>query len=154
MATLQKMQCSSCGGVIDPYKLCCNSCGMQYRLDHDGKLICVENCNRELIYLNQSIYTRRYQLADPEDIAKYIASSTIHQLVDILAEKILPLVEFQTMYFPDNDEYVTNARIAVAKPNEQYTISNGSPEDILGYGDPPEDRSARAVVRWPKFSRL
>lgn len=149
MATLQRMQCSSCGGVIDPHKLCCNSCGMQYRFDHDGTLIRIENCNRELIYINEGVTVDAFCLADPDAVAHNIAQHTMFELVEKLAKRILPLVEFQTTYMPNSHAYLTHARLAVAKPQAEYTIRYGNKPDILGYGDPTGDRPVRTMIHFP-----
>lgn len=149
MATLQKMQCSSCGGVIDPYKLCCNSCGMQYRLDHDGNVVRVETCNKELIYINEGIAVDAFCIEDPNVAANALARHTMYELVEKLAERILPLVEFQTTYMPDSHSYLTHARLAVAKPQAEYTVRYGDKSNILGYGDPTGDRPVRTIVHFP-----
>ena len=149
MATLQRMPCSSCGGVIDPYKLFCNSCGMQYRLDHGGNVVRVETCNKELIYINEGVAVDAFCLEDPNVAANVLAQHTMYDLVEKLAERILPLVEFQTTYMPYSNSYLTHARLAVAKPQAEYTIHYGNKSDILGYGDPTGDRPVRAVVHFP-----
>ena len=35
MSTLQKLQCDACGGHIERASLTCQSCGMQYRIEHE-----------------------------------------------------------------------------------------------------------------------
>lgn len=122
MSKLEKLQCTSCGGRIDRVTLTCQMCGMQYRLNEDMQPVRVEVSHCKLVNLGTSMAVPAYVLKgeNTEDLMKYTLSELAHNM----AEKILPLMEFQTEYRPEYAEYVTYARMRVAEPNHNYTAFN------------------------------
>ncbi len=134
---MRKLQCTSCGGVIDQSTMRCNMCGMQYMLDSDGRIEIV-NTNRPIILIHEGVTIPADYIFDPEIGAEVMARKTISELTERLAKRILPLVEFQTMYMGMTNSYKTSVRIGVAEPKKEFTIKYGDQRDILGYGDPPD----------------
>lgn len=131
MSKLEKLQCTSCGGHIDRVTLTCQMCGMQYRLDDTMQPIRLEVSHCKLVNLGTSMAVPAYVLMgkNTEDIMKY----TLTELAHNMAEKILPLMEFQTEFDVAHNDYVTYARMRVAEPNHNYTAHNYFRDGMGGY---------------------
>ncbi len=127
MGKLEKLQCTSCGGRIDRLTLTCQMCGMQYRLDEEDRPIRLEVSHLNFVNLGTSMRVPAYALKseNTEDIMKY----TLTELAHNMAEKILPLMEFQTEFDIAHQDYVTYARLRVAEPNSHYTVHNYFSDD-------------------------
>ena len=127
MSKLQKLQCEQCAGKIDGITLTCQSCGMQYRLNEDFTLGRVEVYNRKFQMLEGKIAIPSYVLY--ETGAVEFSEMTLRGLAEGMAEKILPFMEFKTMFSPMDDYYITTVgTIKVAEPSSRNSIG-----DITNY---------------------
>lgn len=115
---MRKLQCTSCGGVIDQSTMRCNMCGMQYMLDSNGRIEIVKT-DRPIILIHEGVTIPADYIFDPEIGAEVMARKTISELTERLARRILPLVEFQTMYRNTNNSYQTSVRIGIVEPKKR-----------------------------------
>jgi len=121
---LKPLICDKCGGQIDRVTLTCKMCGTQYVLDENMKPVRLEVSECRLVTIGSCVAIPKYSLADhPEECTEY----TLRELASKMAEKILPLMELQSMYDPKYNEYVTYARLRVAEPKASipYNLING-----------------------------
>lgn len=122
MSKLQKLQCDNCGGKIDGVTLTCQSCGMQYRLNDDMTLCRVEVFNKRFVTLEGQVGVPTYLIYDENEL-ECIAETTLRSMSEKMAEKLLPFMEFQTMFNPTKNSLDTYGRVQVAIP----TTHNGEP---------------------------
>lgn len=122
MSKLQKLQCDSCGGKIDGVTLTCQSCGMQYRLNDDMTLCRVEVFNKRFVTLDGKVGIPTYLIHDEEDLAQ-VAKMTLQEMSEGMAKKLLPFMEFQTIFNNELMTLDTYGRVQVAIP----TTCNGEP---------------------------
>ena len=110
---MKKLQCSSCGGKIDGITLACQSCGMQYMIDDNFELK-VLNSNLKWSTIEGMICVPAYVLST---IGVDRASEmTLNEMAKSMAPKLLPFMEFQSMFDPRLNEVRTWGRIRVAEP--------------------------------------
>ena len=114
MSKLELLQCKTCGGHIDRDTLTCQSCGAMYRLSEDCIPVKLEVSQLKFKTIcSQTITPAYYVNQYGEDIMKHTLEDMAHQM----AEKLLPLIEFQTEYEPRTMEYITYGRLRVADPH-------------------------------------
>ena len=118
MGKLQKLQCEQCAGKIDGTTLTCQSCGMQYRLNEDFTLGRVEIYKGKFTTIGGNVAVPAYVLSElgPETVSEM----TLQQMAESMVTKILPFMEFQTMFEPRYGELQTYARVRVADPVVKY----------------------------------
>lgn len=114
MSKLQKLQCDQCGGRIDGVTLTCQSCGMQYRLNEDFTLGRIEVSHLNFITIGGSVAVPAYVLNSAD--AKTFSEMTLTKMAEAMAYKILPFMEFQSMFDIRHNEIQTCARVRVAEP--------------------------------------
>ena len=113
MSKLELLQCKTCGGHIDRDTLTCRSCGAMYRLNEDNIPIRFEISEMKIETFYSQVFTPAYLVRNHgEDIMEH----TLEQMAHNMAEKLLPLIEFQTEYDVRNNEYITHGRLRVAHP--------------------------------------
>ena len=114
MGKLELLQCKTCGGHIDRYTLTCQSCGSIYRLTEDFVPIRILPSEMQIATIGGSSRTSR------EDIfvlgEKNASEMTLRHMAEIMAEKLLPYIEFQTSLDPRNGDIVTFGRLRVVNP--------------------------------------
>ena len=116
MSKLEKMVCECCGGHIDRASLECKSCGAPYRLSEDLTPIRITRYDSRVRTFGVECNVPAYFVnINPENAMHH----TLHQLAEQLAEKILPLMEFEHTFNIRNNEYTTYARIRVADPHDR-----------------------------------
>ena len=114
MSKLELLQCKTCGGHIDRDTLTCNHCGAMYRLDENFTPLRVEVSQMRLETISAKTMTPAYYVAEHgEDVMKY----TLQEMAHNMAERILPLIEFQTEFDIKHNMYVTYGRLRVANPH-------------------------------------
>ena len=114
MSKLQKLQCEQCAGKIDGVTLTCQSCGMQYRLNDDFTLGRIEVSNLKFITIGGSVAVPAYILNTLG--TETFSEMTLKKMAEDMASKILPFMEFQSMFDPEYNEIQTYTRIRVAEP--------------------------------------
>jgi hypothetical protein len=114
MGKLQKLQCEQCAGKIDGVTLTCQSCGMQYRLNEDFTLGRIEVSNLKFITIGGSVAVPAYVLNTLGTEA--FSEMTLKKMAEDMALKILPFMEFQSMFDPKYNEIQTYTRVRVAEP--------------------------------------
>lgn len=121
MSELKPYICTGCGGHIDRETLVCRSCGTAYRLDDDMIPVRLVTSNLEFVTLGgMAILPKEYLVCEPDKAMEY----TLHEMAKNMAEKILPLIEFQTEYDIAHNEYKTYGRLRVAKPTGGTRCTN------------------------------
>jgi hypothetical protein len=107
-------------------------CGTQYVLDENMRPVRLEVTQCKLVTIGSSVTIPGYSLMDhPKECTEY----TLREMAVSMAEKLLPLMEFQTMYEPMHNEYVTYARLRVAEPKAGFTynqVEGRSLSDVIG----------------------
>lgn len=110
---LKPLTCDKCGGQIDRVTLTCKMCGTQYVLDENMRPVRLEVSECRLVTIGSSIAVPSYSLsAHPEECSELV----LKELASKMAEKLLPLMEFQSTYDMQYNQYVTYARLRVAEP--------------------------------------
>ena len=113
MSELKPYICKGCGGHIDRETLVCKSCGTAYRLDDDMIPVKLVTSNLEFVTIGgMAVMPKEYLVGDTDKAMEY----TLREMARNMAEKILPLIEFQTDYDIAHNEYRTYGRIRVARP--------------------------------------
>ena len=110
---LRKLQCVNCAGKIDGATLTCQSCGMQYRIDDDFSLKVVSS-NLRWATLSGQIAVPAYILSTLG--SEQMAEITLKQMAESMAPRLLPFMEFQSMFDPRYNTINTVGRIRVAEP--------------------------------------
>ena len=122
MSTLTKLQCENCGGHIDGVTLICQSCGMQYRLnDESGRLALVRVETSDVRFNTYGVVVSIpafYVVENPESAMLM----GMEELCQKLAEKILPLVEYQTSLDIKYNTYNLYGRVRIAEPRNQNEL--------------------------------
>ena len=114
MSTLKPMICECCGGHIDRASLVCKMCGTPYRLDEDMKPIRITEYRGRLVTISGEAHIPSYILAENPE---YVSRHTLQEMAISMAEKLLPLVEFEHTMNPRTQEMITYGRIRVAAPS-------------------------------------
>ena len=116
MKNLTALVCEQCGGHIDQYTLTCKMCGCSYMLDQYMQPIRIETSHLQFETVSGCVSVPEYVLTSyGHDVTK-ATEFILHDMASRMAEKILPLIEWQTEYNPRTMEYITHGRIRVAKP--------------------------------------
>lgn len=110
---LRKLQCVNCAGKIDGATLTCQSCGMQYRIDDDFSLKVVSS-NLRWSTISGKIAVPAYILSTLGE--ETVAEMTLKQMAESMAPRLLPFMEFQSMFDPRDCTINTVGRIRVAEP--------------------------------------
>jgi len=133
MSKLQKLQCEQCAGRIDGATLTCQSCGMQYRLNEDFTLCRMEVYHGRFTSIGGSIAIPAYMLNElgPEGACEL----TLTKLAENMATKILPFMEFQTMFTPGmaGGDISTYVRVKVAEPLAGNQGARLFVKDVIDY---------------------
>ncbi len=110
---IRKLECVTCGGRIDGATLTCQSCGMQYMLDDNFELK-VLNSHLKWVTIDGMVAVPGYIL---DSIGRETASEMIlTDMAKSMAKKLLPFMEFRTMFNPCDQSIRTYGRIRVAEP--------------------------------------
>lgn len=114
MGKLQKLQCEQCAGRIDGATLTCQSCGMQYRLNEDFTLGRIEVYHGKFTTIGSTVAIPAYIISElgPETASEM----TLKKMAEAMAVKILPFMEFQSLFDPQYNELQTFGRVRVADP--------------------------------------
>ena len=110
---MRKLQCESCGGKIDGITLACQSCGMQYMIDDDFNLKVI-NSHLKWSTIEGMICVPAYLLNQMGEQA--VSEITLKEMAQSMAPKLLPFMEFESMFEPRYCEIRTWGRIRVAEP--------------------------------------
>ena len=113
MSELKPMICTGCGGHIDRETLTCRSCGTAYRLDDDFKPVPIVLCKGNIRTFSSEVFVPREYMLDAPEVAEY----SLHKMAEQMAEKILPLIEYQTEFDMRHNMYVTYGRLRVVDPH-------------------------------------
>ena len=133
MSKLQKLQCEQCAGKIDGATLTCQSCGMQYRLNEDFTLCRMEVYHGRFTSIGGNIAIPAYVISE---LGPEVASEmTLRQMAETMAEKILPFMEFQTMFDPCHAELQTYARVRVAEPAVRNAGAQHLVREVINHYD-------------------
>lgn len=117
---LKPLTCDKCGGQIDRVTLTCKMCGTQYVLDENMRPVRLEISKCKLVTVGSCVAIPGYSLADnPEECTEF----ALRELASRMAEKLIPLMELQSMYEPKYNEYVTYARLRVAESRSGFTYN-------------------------------
>ena len=130
---MQKLQCEQCGGRIDGITLTCQSCGMQYRLNEDFTLGRVEVFQGKFTTIGGSIVIPAFVLSQMG--AETFSEMTLSKMAEAMAKKILPFMEFQTMFDPRYAELQTYYRARVAEPITQSFGARQYVRDVINRYD-------------------
>ena len=115
MSELKPMICECCGGHIDRTTLICKMCGTAYRLDDNFLPVRIEVRKGDIRVVESCIQLpREYVLCmDADEMSKL----TLTKMAEQMAEKILPLIEYQTEFDMRQNMYVTHGRLRVVDPH-------------------------------------
>ena len=113
---MRRLVCESCGGQIDRDTLVCKHCGVAYKLDEYEMPIRIMEYSTKVETLSSCVRVPSYLVEAGMD-AEQIMEMTIHQMAEQMANRIMPLMEFQHEYDPRSCEYVTYGRLKVANPH-------------------------------------
>ena len=110
---IKKLECITCGGIIDGVTLTCRSCGMQYMLDDNFELKVLQS-HLKWVTIDGMVAVPGYIL---DDIGRETASEMIlTDMAKSMAMKLLPFMEFRSMLNPCDQTIRTHGRIRVAEP--------------------------------------
>lgn len=116
MSKLEFLQCKACGGHIDRDTLTCNHCGAMYRLNEEFQPMRIEVSQMKIDTLHSKTVVPSYYVAKyGEEVMKH----TLNEMAHNMAQKILPLIEFQTEFDVAHNEYVTYGRLRVVNPHKR-----------------------------------
>lgn len=113
MSELIPLQCPNCAGHVDPVTLQCKSCGLQFKMKSDGTLMRFDVYDHKFIPIGTSIYIPSFYVVDHPQEAMEMS---LHKMAEKLVEQILPLIEWQTSFNIEHNDYVMYGRIRVAEP--------------------------------------
>lgn len=110
---MKKLQCESCGGLVDRETLTCQSCGMQYQKDYEENLIPFVIEERKADILHGKVTIPDWFLKnDPEAGVEH----AIHQLAERMARDLIPYMELERESNPYMCETEIYARLRVVRP--------------------------------------
>lgn len=115
MSELKPLICTGCGGHIDRETLTCRSCGTAYRLDNDYMPVPIVLNKANTVTLSSQVFVPREYMLDAPEVAEY----SLHKMVEQMAEKILPLIEYTTEFDIRHNQYVTHGRLRVYDPHRR-----------------------------------
>lgn len=133
MSKLQKLQCDQCGGKIDGITLTCQSCGMQYMLKEDFTLCRMEVYPGRFTTIGGSVAIPAYVLKEMG--AETFSEMTLHKMVEAMASKILPFMEFQNEFDPRDQALLTYYRVRVAEPIVRNCGAAQYVRDVIDYNN-------------------
>lgn len=110
---MKKLQCESCGGLVDRETLTCQSCGMQYQKDYEENLIpfVIEERKTDILHGKVTIPDEILAM-NPEESVEY----AIKRLAEMMARDLIPYFELEresNPYFCETEIY---ARLRVVRP--------------------------------------
>lgn len=114
MSELKPLICTGCGGHIDRQTLTCKSCGTAYRLDDNFMPVRIELKRGDVVTLCNEVHIPREYVIGNKDVAMEM---TLKEMAKNMAEKILPLIEYETEYDMRRNMYVTHGRLRVVDPH-------------------------------------
>ena len=117
------LQCPSCAGHVDPVTLQCKSCGLAFKMRGDGTLCKIELSHARLISIGASVLIPSYVLRDSEH-ADTACQYMLEEMAHKMAKQILPLIEFQTEFNREYNDFVTYGRLRIAEPRNPLTVGN------------------------------
>lgn len=115
MSELKPLICTGCGGHIDRQTLVCKMCGTAYRLDDNFMPVRIEVRKGDIRVFESCIQLPREFVLDMG--ADEMSKMTLKEMAKNMAEKILPLIEYQTEYDMRREMYVTHGRLRVVDPH-------------------------------------
>ena len=133
MKELIPLQCPNCTGHVDPITLTCQSCGLHFKMKSDGTLVKVEVSDIKWIPIGECITIPGFYVEENPEQAMEMG---LHQLAEKMAERILPLMEFQAMYDMKYNDYVIYSRLRVEEPkfdNRKFLENKNLFQHIRGY---------------------
>ena len=109
---MKKLQCESCGGLIDRETLTCRSCGMQYQKDYEENLIpfVIEERKTDILHGKVTIPDEILAI-NPEERVEF----AIHQLANNMARNLIPYLELERESNPRMCETEIYARLRVVR---------------------------------------
>ena len=110
---MKKLQCETCGGIIDRQTLTCRSCGMQYQYDQDHVLRIITEDRRTEIISGRVIIPDEILATNTENRVEF----AIHQIANNMARQLIPYMEWERVSDPTRRQTEINARIRVARPD-------------------------------------
>lgn len=114
---MKKMQCSNCGGRINPTSMRCEYCGTQYKMDDYERVIKVET-------FSNPIKTYKSGISIPDEIAKHdnygISKFAVEQLCRNLADAIAENMDIHEEYDPIHMEHRVTARVRIVEPKHIF----------------------------------
>lgn len=113
MSTLQKLQCDQCGGRIDRASLTCQSCGMQYRYEHETQELRIITETRRTDVLSGAVRIPNEILIQvPEKGIEW----AIKELANNMARRLVPYMEWEYSREPEFNQTAVYGRVRVAIP--------------------------------------
>lgn len=110
---MRKLQCDSCGGIVDRETLTCRSCGMQYEFDHQHELRLITE-TRKTDILHGCV------IINDEDLHHYgedIIQHSIKKLASKMTRDLIPYMEWERESNPRFAQTTIYARLRVARPS-------------------------------------
>lgn len=110
---IRKLECVTCGGRIDGASLTCQSCGMQYMLDDNFELK-VLNSSLKWVTIEGMVAVPTYILGTVGE--ERTSEMILQDMAQSMSRRLLPFMEFQSMFNPAEQMIMTHGRIRVAEP--------------------------------------
>lgn len=110
---MKKMQCSNCGGRINPRTYRCEYCGTQYR-DEIDQVVRVETYTNPIRVYKSQMMVNDYEMnaVGHEEIARFAVNNLARNLADAIAENM----EVETTYDPRLMSHRMTAKIRIVEP--------------------------------------
>ena len=116
---MRKLQCETCGGLVDRNTLTCRSCGMQYKFDFEEHLMPLVIEERKMDILHGKVILPDFILQhDPEQAVEH----AIKQIAENMARDLIPYMEWERESDPIHMETSIYARIRVARPTGERRL--------------------------------
>lgn len=112
-----KMQCSNCGGRINPNTMRCEYCGTQYKKEADERIIKVETFQNPIkVYKTQMTVPREHLNGNEETMSKIVINQLARNLADAFAENM----EVHSEYDPMLNGYRITSRVRIVEPKHIF----------------------------------
>ena len=116
---MDKLQCTNCGGIINPRTLISEYCGTRYKESKGEPDVLTIHVDRPDIRVLQSRVRLGFEAVHVMGEEAAIAKCK-ERIASDMAEKLMPLIEIQSEYVPWEMSTVVNARLRVVDPKFKF----------------------------------
>ena len=115
---MEKLQCTNCGGKINPHTYVCEYCGTRYvKSEHmRPNLVIAEYPKVQTLAVETIVDRHMVETLGEEDASKY----TIETMTQELASSLAPFLSIETRFDPLKSAHIVRGKVRVMDPSFRF----------------------------------